>query len=323
MNRFGWLDVVKIRKFSFVFSAVIILLTIVFSFVFGVEFDIQFKGGTIITYSYTGEADLNAIKGTVDETLGCNSNVTKGTSIGDANIENITVEIDSTEGINSDKQSSLTNALHTAYPDNNLEILQSQDVAASSGISFFYKCLVAVALASIFIIIYVALRFKKIGGISAGVCAIIALLHDVIVVYATMVFTRMQIDSNFMAAVLIILGYSVNDTIIIYDRLRENRKIYGKKLDTAELVNISVRQTLARTINTTLTTMATVLVMCIVCYAYNISSIYSLLFPLLLGMISGTYSTIFIACPIWVMWKNRQERVEHEKKVSASRGNNK
>ncbi|MGN0660215.1 MAG: protein translocase subunit SecF [Oscillospiraceae bacterium] len=306
MAKFEWLDVNKARKPAFITSGIIILLSVVIAFVFGVKMDIQFTGGTIITFSYEGDIDLNSVQTKANEYLDVTSKVTFGESIGSQSIKTISVAIDTAEGLTPEAQSEFITAIEGDFKDYKLTTLESNNVAATTGVMFFWKCIVAVAIASVLLIVYVGFRFKKIGGWRAGVCGIVALLHDVFIAFAVMVIFRIQIDSNFIAAVLIILGYSINDTIIIYDRLRENRKIYGNKFDVAELTNISVRQTLGRTINTTITTLSSVIVICIVCSVYNITSIYSLIFPLLAGMLSGVYSTIFISCPLWVMWEQKR-----------------
>lgn len=307
-QRFAWVDVKKFSKFAFIFSGTIILIALVFAFIRGVNLDIQFRGGTILSYSYTGEVDTNAIKSDIDKVLSTDSKVAIGSAIGNEVIKNISVSIDTKDGLSAEQQESVTSTLQEKYADNKIELLESTNVAATEGKSFFVKCLAAVLIASILLIIYIGIRFKKIGGVSAGVCGIIALIHDVVIMFAVMIFFGLKIDSNFMAAVLIILGYSINDTIVIYDRIRENRGILGDKVNKTELVNISVRQTLGRTINTSITTFSSVLVIAIVCGFYSVTSIYSMIFPLLAGLIAGTYSSIFIACPLWLFWKSQKKK---------------
>ena len=307
-QKFAWVDVKKFSKFAFCISGAIIIVALICSFILGVKLDIQFTGGTILSYSYTGDVDTNAIKSDIDKVLSTDSKVAIGSAIGNEVIQNISVSIDTKEGLSAEQQEQVTKTLQEKYADNKMELLESTNVAATEGKSFFVKCLAAVILASILLIIYIGLRFKKIGGVSAGVCSIIALLHDVAIMFAVMIFFGLKIDSNFMAAVLIILGYSINDTIIIYDRIRENRGIFGDKFDNSELVNISVRQTLGRTINTSITTISSVLVIAVVCGFYSVTSIYSMIFPLLAGMIAGTYSSIFIACPLWLFWKSKKAK---------------
>ena len=124
-------------------------------------------------------------------------------------------------------------------------------------------------------IFYVAIRFRKIGGLSAGVMAVVALIHDLIIVYFTFVIFRMPLNDNFIAVVLMILGYSLNDTIVIYDRVRENRRKSGPKTTTAELVNSSLNQCLTRTICTSITTIIAIGSVLVVSLIYGISSIIS------------------------------------------------
>lgn len=305
-KKYEWLDVVKARKVCFTVSGIIIVLSLAVAIIFGVKMDIQFTGGTIISFSYEGDLDLNSVQTKTNDYLKVTSKVTFGESIGSESIKTISIAIDANEKLSPEMQSEYITSIEKDFEANKLQILTNNNVEATTGVTFFWKCIVAVAVASIFLIIYVAIRFKKIGGWRAGICGIVALLHDVLISFAVMAIFRIQIDSNYIAAVLIILGYSINDTIIIYDRVRENRRIYGSKFDVEQLVNMSVRQTLARTINTTITTLTSVIVICIVCSFYNITSIYSLIFPLLGGMLSGVYSSIFISCPLWVLWEKKR-----------------
>ena len=111
-----------------------------------------------------------------------------------------------------------------------------------------------------------------------------------------------------MSVVLTILGYSINDTIVVYDRIRENKKILGKKTPVAELVNTSINQSLTRTINTSIATISTMIIVSIVAVVFNVESILSFSFPLIIGMIFGVYSTIFITGPLWVWWQEYKEK---------------
>ena len=115
-------------------------------------------------------------------------------------------------------------------------------------------------------------------------------------------------DSNFMAVILTLLGYSINNTIIIYDRLRENRARYGKKMTGAELVNLSINQTLARSVITTATTVSAMASIAVVCALMGVTSILSFAVPLAIGMLFGFYSSLCLAGPIWIWWTNRKEK---------------
>ena len=136
--------------------------------------------------------------------------------------------------------------------------------------------------------------------------AVVALLHDVLFVFTTFIIFRMPINDNFIAIVLTILGYSLNDTIVIYDRIRENKRLLGKKYTTGELVNLSINQSLTRTINTSVMTVLAMAVVLVVALMYNVESIVSFALPMIIGMIAGVYSSICIAGPLWVMWQERE-----------------
>lgn len=297
---------VKHTKVFVSISAVILLVTLVFSFIQGPEIDIRFKGGTMVTYSYDGEVDTDDIAATVKELGTPTPTVTTGTSFtGDLNTINISFVAD--EKMDDEMLSKVTDTLIATYPDNHIENIDTTNVSASSGSRFVVNCVVAVAIAFVLLVIYIALRFKNIGGWSSGVIAIICLLHDVSISYAVYLFSGMPLDANFMAVVLTLLGYSINNTIIIYDRLRENRARYGSVPDS-ELVNLSINQTLSRSVITTVTAASSMVVVCIVSWLTGVTSIISFAVPLAIGMGVGFYSSVCLAGPIWIWWKTRGKK---------------
>lgn len=301
------LDVVGHRKVFYGISCGLIVLFIVLTFVLGLNVDIMFKGGTIMTYSYSGDINTDEVQSVVTDTLGQKSTVTKGQNAATKQTT-VKIQLSSTGGINEVKQNELQEALEAKFADNELALFESSDVNASNGLDFFLKCLVAVAFAAVVTIIYIGFRFRKIGGISAGIFSVVALLHDLCMVYGCFVICRFDINANFMAVLLTILGYSINATIIIYDRIRENQTLKGSKLELEELVNLSVTQTLGRSIHTTVTTVMAMAVVCIVCTIYGVSSIISFAFPLIIGMLAGVYSSNCIAPTLWVMWRRHTEK---------------
>ena len=204
------------------------------------------------------------------------------------------------------EQSKLLEALKIALPDNAITGAGSNSLQPSLGRAFFIKCLVAVALAGLFLLIYVGFRFRKIGGLSAGVMGILALVHDLFFVYFAFVVFRIPLDDNFVAVMLAILGYSLNDTIVIYDRIRENRrKMKGASVD--EVVNKSLNQSLTRTFNVALAVFLAVLTITIVGVVWQLDSIISFAIPMLFGTISGFYTSVFLSAPVWAMWIKRKE----------------
>ncbi|MDE6779988.1 MAG: protein translocase subunit SecF [Ruminococcus sp.] len=269
----------------------------------GANFALEFSGGTMITYNYTGEIDTNATADTVKEIVNVPVNVRKGESI-DSNEKQIIVSFTSEEGLNVDRQVEMTNALNEKFPDNNIELFDSTDVSPSSGREFLLKCLVAVIFAAIIIIIYIAVRFRKIGGWSAGVCSVLALLHDLLVALAISILLGFEFNSNTVAVILTILGYSINNTIVIYDRIREDRKLMPKA-SLNELINAGCSQSLARSIRTSITTISTMLIVTIVVAISGYTSLLTFSVPLMFGLISGTYSSIFVAPVTWSWWMNR------------------
>lgn len=307
MNNKKVFNFIGARKILFAIPIAIVAITVIFNCIFGVQMAIEFKGGTMLTYSYTGEIDTNAVKSVVEgENYGAVT-VTTGSAM-NGSMETVEVSFSSSEGLTADKQTALSDKLKESFKDNNLDLVNSQDVNPTSGTEFFLKCLVAVVFSFILLVIYIAFRFKKIGGLSAGVFALVALVHDCFMVYAVFVFCRFPIDANFMAVVLTVLGNSINNTIVVYDRIRENRNLYGNSLSLRELVNMSITQSITRSVNTTLTTAFAVLTICIVCAICGVTSIMTFAIPMMIGLICGTYSSLCISGPLWVLWREFYDR---------------
>lgn len=300
------IDFVGKKKIFFGISIAIIVIGIICNIIFGTTLDIQFSGGASLRFSYTGEINEDELydyiqgKTTDKITTSFSSDLMGNTG------NNVSVQFSGNDSIETDIQENLEKDLQKKYPDNNFVCIESSSVDASMGFSFLLKCLVAVAIASILMVLYVTIRFKKIGGLSAGVMALVALFHDVAMIYFLYVIFRMPIDSNFIAVVLMILGYSLNDTIVIYDRVREQRKIMGRKTDIGMVFNVSCTKTMKRTIMTSVTTLLAILVVYIVAFVYNISSVQGFALPMMIGVISGAYSSLCIAGPLWVMWQRKK-----------------
>lgn len=297
-NKFNF-DFIAHKKLFFIIAAVLVCVSVLSTFVFGANIDIQFKGGTILTYIYDGEIDQSQFEKDATAALGgigVTSTVGEDFSSGKNNIQ---LSLISNSGLTSDKQIELTNTISEKYAVNNIELLESSDISPSSGKEFFLKCIVAVLLSFVVLIIYIAIRFKNIGGWLAGVCAITALLHDCIVVYGTFIICGMSINANFMAVVLTILGYSINNTIVIYDRIRENEILYRKTKTREDIINLSINQSLTRSVNTTLTTVMAMLTVTIVAAIYGVNSIISFSLPMMIGMLAGAFSSVCFTCPLW------------------------
>ena len=269
---------VRFTKFSKVFFGIslgIILIGIICNFVFGTQLDIQFRGGSYIKYSYVGNVDTDKLKDVIqtntkqEVTMSISSDILSNSKKGDA--YTIRVEFAGTKAISTNEQKKLTQTVQKAFPDNNFKVLEASAIESSMGSKFLLKCLTAVAIASILMVLYVTIRFRKIGGLSAGVMALVALFHDVAMIYFMYIIFQMPIDSNFIAVVLMILGYSLNDTIVIYDRVREERRNFGAKEDIGYVFDYSATKVLRRTIFTSLTTLMAIGTVLVVSMIFNIS----------------------------------------------------
>ncbi len=307
-------DIVGNKRKFFTASLIAIILIIGVSIIFGVPMDIEFRGGALMTYSYTGDINTDELATASSDIFGTAVSVQTGQDIA-TNTKTVTISAQGTETVKPEAIENFAAMLSENYADNSFEQLEINNVNPTMGAEFFAKCIVAVALASLLILLYISFRFKKIGGWSAGIMAVVALVHDMIIVYGVFVIARIPLDSNFIAAMLVILGYSINDTVVVYDRVRENGQLHGKSMTFDKMVNLSINQSLKRSINTTISTVLALGTVCVVSLIYGLDSIFTFALPLIVGMISGVYSTIFIAGPLWVVWKTRKT-IKVNKKIA-------
>ncbi len=194
-------------------------------------------------------------------------------------------------------------------------------VGATVSTELLFNAILAVSLALIFMLCYIGLRFQ----LSSGIACIIALLHDVLIMFAVMAIFNIEINSTFIAALITILGYSINNSIILFDRVRENmRTVYAKSMSPEDIANKSIKETLIRSINTTITTLIMILMVAII----GVSEIKIFAFPIIFGLLAGTFSSIFIAPSLWALFqrvgKNKQNfRIEPKNKNKKTEKNSK
>ena len=288
-------------KRALIISGAIMLVGVICLCIFGVKLDISFKGGTRIQYSYTEAPDLAKLEAAAEDVLKGDVEIAK-----DEGGEHKLVTITMTENISSDDQEALHERMAKDFKDSKMVVFNSNTLSASMGSKFLLRCLLALGLAAVLLIVYVGFRFRKIGGITAGVSALIALVHDLLIVFFTFVIFGIELDNNFVAVMLTILGYSLNDTIVIFDRVRTLRRRSDAPLE--EVVNDSLHHVLRRTVITTVTTCLAILAVLVVALVMGVDSIISFALPMLLGAISGSYSSLFLSGPIWVRWMNAREK---------------
>ena len=293
------------RKYYFTISIMLIVVTLACALVFGINLDIQFKGGALLTYSYTGALVAPAFQKAAEKVLGHSVSMQESTDIATGK-QNIVLSLPTSEGIDAERQAALAAALNEQFSGNEIETASISVVNPTIGGEFLAKCLVAIGFAALLMVFYVSFRFRRIGGWSAGVTAVIALVHDILMVFAVFVIGRISLNANFIAVCLTILGYSLNDTIVIYDRIRENRRIYGASMPVEDLVNLSLNQSMTRSLLTSVTTASAMVVVSLVALLYNVNTILSFSFPMIIGMVSGFYSSVCIAPALWTMWQKKK-----------------
>ncbi len=302
-------DLMAKKNIFFVLSILIFITGIIATFVNGVKLDIQFEGGTIMQIQMPNDQfETERAAAIVEESIGKRASVQKSTTYNpnDAskNITLMVLNIGSSETLNDTERTTVLAALKKEYNIPNDAQITVNSVAPFIGDEIKTNAMYAIILSAIIIILYVWYRFRVMHGLSAGVFAVLALVHDCFVMYAVYVLFMIPINDSFVAAVLTIIGYSINDTVVIYDRIRENTRLM-RKAPVHELVNTSVMQTLARSINTSVCTLISVIVLYVFAAYFNISSLKDFSFPLVVGIISGCYSTIFIASPLYMVWQER------------------
>lgn len=294
----------KVFKICLIVYAIVIAVGIIVTAIGGVNLDINFSGGTRVSYSYAGEIDEAAVTKTVKGVVDKNFTVGLNTSIA-GDTKTVTISFAGRDSLSAENQEKMTEAIKKAFPDNKISLYQSNAVSASVAGNFLAKSLVAVVITAILVVIYVGIRFRRIGGISAALTALCALVLDLLVSFFACTIFGLQIDANYMAVVLTILGYSLNDTIVIYDRVRENRRLHPD-FTVGENVDMSITETITRNIVTTVTTIIAVITIIVVSELFGLTTLRTFAIPMVFGLVSGCFSSLFIAPQLWVIWKNRK-----------------
>ena len=296
----------KALKICVIVYAVLFLVGIIVTAIWGPKLDINFSGGTKISYSYTGDLAEKDFKDTVATALKKEFTVSKNTALaGDVNTYVITLA--GKDALDAETQENITKALTEGFKDNEIALYDATSVSPSVAGSFFVKSLVAILITAALVVVYVGIRFKKIGGVSAALTALCALVLDLLVSFFACVIFRLPIDSNYMAVVLTILGYSLNDTIVIYDRVRENNKLYPN-ITVGENMDMSITGVITRNIVTTVTTVCAVLTIVVVSEICGLTTLRSFAIPMAFGLVSGCLSSLFVSGPLWVMSKERKAK---------------
>lgn len=275
-----------------IFSLAIMLIALVMTLTgHGLNLGVDFTGGTLMTYNMGSEFDTNDISAVLTANGITDAQIAK---VGQDNEVQIRIsDKDNTDSLRSELEKSLSEK----YP--NIKYVDLSRVGAVAGRDLINNAIKSVLVASVLMLLYIAIRFDFFSGLAA----ILGLLHDVLIMLSVSVILRsfMRVETTYIAALLTIVGYSINNTIIIFDRIRENsHKPQLRSMKRDEIVNLSVKESLSRTLNTTATTLITVVVL----YIFGVDSIKLFALPLIIGIIAGTYSANMINGYIWAALKD-------------------
>lgn len=280
------MNIIKNRKYSYMLSLAIIIAGLIMFFINGLNYGIDFTGGTMIQLnvgSFVEVEDAREIMDTFDQNA----------SIIHAGAGREEIIIRSSLDLGNNEITDIVDEFVGRFqmdPDN----YQAQKFGAFMGKEIRDRAILSIGIAALLMLGYISFRFQ----FKFGVAAIVALIHDILIALSIYSLLRLPVNSSFIAAMLTIVGYSINDTIVIFDRIREELKLNQKK-GLEETIEDSVKLSLRRTINTTITTVIAVGAL----YVLGVEDVKVLALPLLLGMISGTYSSLFIATPVWFSLK--------------------
>lgn len=306
----------KFSKYSVALSLLVILAGLVVFIVKGFVLGIDFSGGTILTLDM-GQTFTNAEAPALQDLVAGSIEGDYQVAASENNQAIIRFQANTDdEAAEMETRKKLMEEIEKTYP--NVSVASQERVGATAGDEMRTNALISVAIACVLMMIYIWIRFE----IAFSLAAIAAIVHDVLIMAAVMLFMQVQINSSFIAAMLTIIGFSMNDTIVLFDRIRENVKRYRDK-PKEEIVEISFSEMLTRTINTSLTVFITITAL----YTVGVQSIKEFALPLLVGIISGAYSTILFASPLWI-WihkamDNRRRRGGKGGKKPAKAGNKK
>jgi len=295
------LNVIKSKWICLGISLVIILAGVVSFFIQGFNLDIDFTGGTTITVDMEGKTfDIADAEKLISDTLGFKaSNVQKA----DGNLL-INISADG-KALSPEQRESLFAAIKTKYVLSETNDPSFDSIDPTIGKELRQSAILSCIIALILMLAYITFRFD----LSSGLAAVLSLAHNVFVLLAIYTIFQLNINTTFIAAILTIVGYSINDTIVTFDRIREiGRKV--RKTPFSAIANMGVNETVTRSIFTSVTTLLTIVVL----YVIGVTSIKEFALPIIVGIIVGTYSSIFIASPLWAMFKKDKVQTSNNNK---------
>ena len=283
------------RKVFFTISAILIVLSIVLMFVRGLNYGIDFTGGTTIQFDlnktkYSAAVETQ-IRDIVKEQIKTNDITVQQT--GESGVSVKTIEL------TNEQSDAVIEAVKKEFNLEQKHVLANEKVSGSVSGRLIGDSLKAIALAIILMLLYITFRFD----FQSGTSAVLALAHDVIIMLGFYSLFQFTVSTSFIAAILTIVGYSINATIIVFDRVRENNRLM-RKATPDEVADNAIKSSYYRAINSSVTTLLTIGVL----YVMGVDSIREFALPIIVGIIAGTYSSLFIAGPFWAWWKSADKK---------------
>ena len=293
-------NMVKNKVKFLIIPAVIVIAGIAMYFInSGFNYDIEFMGGIKMQIAWENPASTEEIKTYLEGETQISPIVVQTTNTG------ISIK---TKAVEEEKKDEIFSALQEKYSLEDDALLSVSSASASFGDQVQQKALIFTLIAILCILIYIAIRFEW----RSAIMAVIALVINILVMMAVYSIFYIPLNTTFIAAMLTIIGYSINNTIVVFDRIRENMKTLNAKkgITVSSLVNSSIKETFGRTMNTTITTLITIVVL----YIIGVTSVKEFALPLIIGVIAGAYSSISIASPFWASWKEAELEAKKTKK---------
>lgn len=296
------LNPTKNKKIFFTISAILIVVSIVLLLVKGLNMGIDFTGGNIFQFDMKQNVSVdiqNHIESLVTEKIGSNDVTIQATGATEVIVKTPELENAVSEELIED--------IKAEFGLEQSDVMNSEKVNGTVSGRLIGNTLLAVIIAVVLMLLYITIRFDFMSGTSA----VVALVHDMIIMFGFQSLMGITVNTTFVAAVLTILGYSINATIIVFDRIRENKKLM-KGATSDEIADAAIKSSYTRTIFSSLTTLFTIGALC----AMGVTSIREFAIPIIVGIISGTYSSLFIAGPFWAWWGGLGEKNKPGQKKS-------
>ena len=283
---------IRNRKIFYIISSAVIIIGLLFALIGGMNYGIDFTGGTTIQIEMGEQVDINEVKDTIKDFDLDPTIIYTGQG-------NTQIQIKTIKALDSDARTEVFNALADKYELKDDALVAAEQFGPSVGNELKQNAIIAVLIASIGMLIYIIFRFKS---WKYGLCAVVGVAHDVLVVIAFYAIFGYTVNNPFIAAILTLVGYSINDTIVIFDRIRSNKKLHNRD-NNETVIDLSLNQTLNRTIMTSLTTLVVMIPLLVMVS----SAISQFIIPLMVGVIVGCYSSIFVCAPMYYDLNKKDE----------------